>query len=147
MQLHDLYPFAEERKNRKRIGRGAGSGFGSTSGKGHKGQNARSGGGVRPGFEGGQMPLQRRLPKFGFTNIFKIEYSVINLDQLLFSFEGKSEISLQDIYDRGLAKQGSLVKILGVGEVTSAISVEAHKFSASAKEKLEKAGGAAKVEG
>ncbi len=145
MQLHELYPFAEERKSRKRVGRGQGSGLGSTSGKGLKGQNQRSGGGVRPGFEGGQMPLQRRLPKHGFKNLFKVTYDVINLDQLQSAFEGKKEISLEDIYARGLAKFGAPVKILGDGEVKSAITVEAHKFSAAAKEKLEKAGGAAKA--
>lgn len=145
MQLHELYPFAEERKNRKRVGRGQGTGWGSSSGKGLKGQNQRSGGGVRPGFEGGQMPLQRRLPKHGFTNIFKVSYEVINLDMLQAAFEGKNEISLEDIYNRGLAKFGAPVKILGVGEVKSAITVEAHKFSASAKDKIEKAGGAAKA--
>lgn len=145
MQLHELYPFAEERKNRKRVGRGQGTGWGSSSGKGLKGQNQRSGGGVRPGFEGGQMPLQRRLPKHGFKNIFKVSYAVINLGQLQAAFEGKNEISLEDIYGRGLAKLGAPVKILGDGEVKSAINVEAHKFSASAKEKIEKAGGAAKA--
>lgn len=144
MQLHELYPFAEERKNRKRVGRGAGSGWGSSAGKGLKGQNQRSGSGKYAGFEGGQMPLQRRLPKHGFQNYFKMSYQVINLDQLLKAFEGKSEISLEDIYQRGLVKYGSAVKILGDGEVTAALIVEAHKFSASAKEKLEKAGGAAK---
>jgi len=91
------------------------------------------------------MPLHRRLPKFGFKNLFKVTYTVINIDQLLFSFEGKNDISLDDIYARGLARQGAPVKILGVGEVNSAITVEAHKFSASAKEKIEKAGGAAKA--
>lgn len=145
MQLHELYPFAEERKNRKRIGRGAGSGQGSTAGKGLKGQNQRSGGGTPPGYEGGQMPLHRRMPKFGFKNHFRVVYTVINLDQLVFSFEGKNEICLEDIYARGLARQGAPVKILGVGEVSSALKVEAHKFSASAKEKIEKAGGAAKA--
>lgn len=145
MQLHELYPFAEERKNRKRVGRGQGTGWGSSSGKGLKGQNQRSGGGVRPGFEGGQMPLQRRLPKYGFTNIFKVSYEVINLDMLQAAFEGQSDISLEDIYTRGLAKVGAPVKILGVGEVKSALNVEAHKFSASAKDKIEKAGGAAKA--
>lgn len=145
MQLHELYPFAEERKNRKRVGRGQGSGWGSSAGKGLKGQNQRSGGGVRPGFEGGQMPLQRRLPKHGFKNPFKVTYEVINLDQLQAAFGVQTEISLEDIYTRGMAKTGAPVKILGVGEVKSAINVEAHKFSASAKEKIEKAGGAAKA--
>jgi ribosomal protein L15, bacterial/organelle len=144
MHLHSLYPFPEERKNRKRIGRGSGSGWGCTAGKGNKGQNARAGGGVAPGFEGGQMPLQRRLPKHGFNNYpFKVTYEVINLSLLQAAFEGKSVITLEDIYARGLAKNGAPVKILGVGEVSSAIKVEAHKFSASALEKLQKAGGEA----
>ncbi|SBW10189.1 50S ribosomal subunit protein L15 [uncultured delta proteobacterium] len=148
MQLHQLYPFPEERKNRKRIGRGGGSGSGSTSGKGHKGQNARAGGGVPAGFEGGQMPLQRRLPKRGFKNYpFRMRYEVINLALLLAAFEGKSAISIDDIYERGLAKAGNPVKILGDGELAAALTVEAHKFSASAAEKIQKAGGTAKVIG
>lgn len=145
MQLHDLYPFAEERKNRKRIGRGQGSGWGSSAGKGLKGQNQRSGSGKYAGFEGGQMPLQRRLPKYGFTNIFKVTYDVINVGQLLAAFEGQSDISLEDIYTRGLAKAGNPVKILGNGDVSGKVNVEAHKFSASAKEKIEKAGGSVKA--
>ena len=144
MRLNDLYPFAVERKGRKRVGRGAGSGLGGTSGKGHKGQNARAGGGVRPGFEGGQMPLQRRLPKRGFKNFdFKVTYEVVNLDRLLAFFPDKNEITLEDIYGRGLAKS-ALVKILGVGEVTRAVSVEAFCFSKSAKEKILAAGGEVK---
>lgn len=145
MQLHDLYPFPEERKTRKRVGRGSGSGLGCTAGKGNKGQNARAGGGVRPGFEGGQMPLQRRLPKHGFKNYpFKVTYCVINLDRLVSSFEGKTEISLEDIYDRGLAKFGAPIKVLSRGEVSVALKVEAHKFSAAAAEKIRKAGGEAR---
>lgn len=144
MQLHELYPFPEERKSRRRVGRGQGSGLGGTSGRGHKGQNARSGGGVRPGFEGGQMPLQRRLPKHGFKNApFKITYGVIDLDALLKAFPGKTDISLEDIYNRGLVHRSELVKILGDGEVTSPLNVEAHKFSKAAAEKIEKAGGKA----
>jgi len=144
MHLHSIYPFPEERKNRKRIGRGSGSGWGCTAGKGNKGQNARAGGGVSPGFEGGQMPLQRRLPKHGFKNCpFKVTYEVINLSLLQAAFEGSTSITLEDIYARGLAKNGAPVKILGVGEVNAAIKVEAHKFSASALEKLQKAGGEA----
>lgn len=146
MRLHELYPFAEERASRKRVGRGSGSGLGCTSGKGNKGQNARAGGGVRPGFEGGQMPLQRRLPKRGFKNApFKATYEVINLDRLVASFEGKTDITLEDIYARGLCKAGASVKILGVGEVSVALTVEAHKFSASAAEKIRNAGGKAKA--
>ena len=144
MLLHDLYPFPEQRKTRKRVGRGSGSGLGCTAGKGNKGQNARSGGGVPAGFEGGQMPLQRRLPKRGFKNYpFKTTYCVVNLSRLLEAFESETEISLEAIYGRGLAVNGSPVKILGDGEVTRALKVEAHKFSAQAREKLEKAGGAA----
>lgn len=148
MQLHQLYPFPEERKNRKRVGRGAGTGAGSTSGKGHKGQNARSGGGVSAGFEGGQMPLQRRLPKRGFKNHpFRVRYEVINLDTLVAAFAGKNSIAIDDIYERGLAKVGCPVKILGDGDLTIAISVEAHKFSASAADKIAKAGGTVRILG
>lgn len=144
MQLHDLYPFAEERKKRRRVGRGQGSGLGGTSGKGHKGQNARSGGGVRPGFEGGQMPLQRRLPKHGFKNaLFRITYDVINLDSLQLAFPGKTNISLDDIYARKLAHHSRLVKILSRGEVEQALEVEAHRFSKEAIAKLEAKGGKA----
>ncbi|WP_418765728.1 50S ribosomal protein L15 [Mailhella sp.] len=144
MRLNDLYPFPEERKGRKRVGRGAGSGLGGTSGKGHKGQNARAGGGVRPGFEGGQMPLQRRLPKRGFKNyLFKVTYEVINLDRLLAAFPDQKEITLEDIYSRGLVKS-ALVKILGEGEVTRPVSIEAFRFSQSAKEKILAAGGEVK---
>lgn len=146
MRLNDLYPFAEERKTRRRVGRGSGSGLGGTSGKGHKGQNARAGGGVRPGFEGGQMPLQRRLPKRGFKNyLFKITFEVINLDRLQAAFEGKNEISLDDIYERGLCRFGAPVKILGGGEVTSALKVEAHRVQPGpAAEKIRAAGGEVK---
>ena len=142
MQLHNLFLFPEERKTRRRVGRGSGSGLGCTAGKGHKGQNARAGGGVAPGFEGGQMPLQRRLPKHGFKNApFKVTYNVINLDRLLEAFEGKKDITLDDIYARGLARMGSPVKILSRGEVTGAFKVEAHKFSQGAADKIRNAGG------
>lgn len=144
MQLHSLYPFPEERKTRKRVGRGSGSGLGCTAGKGNKGQNARAGGGVPAGFEGGQMPLQRRLPKRGFKNYpFKITYSVISLGRLVEAFPGTMEISLEAIYSRRLAVTGSPVKILGDGDVSVALQVEAHKFSASARQKIENAGGKA----
>lgn len=146
MNLNELYPFAEERKTRRRVGRGSGSGLGCTSGKGNKGQNARAGGGVRPGFEGGQMPLQRRLPKRGFKNYpFKTTYAVINLERLVSAFEGKNEISLDDIYARGLCAYGAPVKILGDGELSVALKVEAHKFSQSALDKIKAAGGTANV--
>ncbi len=142
MQLHNLFPFPEERKARRRVGRGGGSGLGGTSGKGHKGQNARSGGGVRPGFEGGQMPLQRRLPKHGFKNaLFKVTYDVINLDMLIQAFEGKDSIALDDLFAPGLARMGAPVKILSRGELKAALKVEAHKFSQAAAEKIRQAGG------
>jgi len=145
MNLHEIYPFPEERKTRKRVGRGSGSGLGCTSGKGNKGQNARAGGGVRPGFEGGQMPLQRRLPKHGFKNaLFKVTYSVVNLGRLVEAFEGKTEITLEDIYTRGLANFGTPVKVLSEGEVTFALTVEAHRFSKAAAEKIKAAGGQVK---
>lgn len=142
MQLHDLHPFPEERKQRRRVGRGTGSGLGGTSGRGHKGQNARSGGGVRPGFEGGQMPLQRRLPKHGFKNaMFKTVYQAVDLDSLQEAFPGKSDISLEDIYKRGLAHRKELVKILARGDVATSLNVEAHRFSRAAAEKIIAAGG------
>lgn len=142
MQLHDLYPFPEERKKRRRVGRGPGSGLGGTSGRGHKGQNARSGGGVRPGFEGGQMPLQRRLPKHGFKNaFFKIVYQAVDLDSLQEAFPGRQKITIEDIYARGLAHHKELVKILARGEVNTALEVEAHRFSRAAATKIIAAGG------
>jgi len=144
MKLHEIYPFPEERVSRKRIGRGRGTGQGCTAGKGNKGQNARAGVSERPWFEGGQMPLARRLPKRGFKNYkFKIVYQPLNLDRLLAAFEGKTEISLDDIYERGLASAGALVKILSQGEVSAAVTVEAHRFSAKAAEKITAAGGKA----
>lgn len=145
MQLHDLYPFPEERKSRRRVGRGPGSGLGGTSGRGHKGQNARSGGGVRPGFEGGQMPLQRRLPKHGFKNaLFRIRYNVVDLDSLQLAFPDKKDITVEDIYARGLAKHHLPVKILARGDVNAPLVVEAHRFSRAAIEKIAAAGGQAK---
>ncbi|MGE4291893.1 MAG: 50S ribosomal protein L15 [Desulfovibrio sp.] len=144
MKLHDLYPFPEETKQRKRIGRGSGSGWGKTSARGHKGQKSRTGASIPARFEGGQMPLMRRLPKRGFKNPFRVEYAAINLGRLIEAFEGKNEISLEDIYERGLCKLGAPVKILANGEVSSAVTIEAHRFSASAAEKIAKAGGIAK---
>lgn len=145
MRLHELYPFAEERQNRKRVGRGSGSGLGKTAGRGHKGQNSRSGGGVPAGFEGGQMPLARRLPKRGFNNSkFKAVYEILNLSCLVQAFEGQSEITLEDIYARGLVNPGAAVKILGEGELDKAMNIEAHRFSASAVEKIKSAGGEAR---
>jgi len=131
---------------RKRVGRGMGSGMGKTSTRGHKGQRSRSGSHMMRGFEGGQMPLHRRLPKRGFTNIFRTEYTVINLDRL--AELNVSEVALEDYKKLGLvSSKNALVKILGSGELTSAITVHAHKFSKSAAEKIEKAGGKAVVLG
>ena len=126
---------------RKRVGRGMGSGMGKTSTRGHKGQGSRSGSSLMRGFEGGQMPLHRRLPKRGFTNIFRTEYTVVNLDRIA-ELEGVKEIGLDDYRKLGLASQKKpLIKILGSGELTTAITIHAHKFSKSAQEKIEKAGG------
>ena len=131
---------------RKRVGRGMGSGMGKTSARGHKGQGSRSGFSLMRGFEGGQMPLHRRLPKRGFTNIFRTEYTVINLDRIA-ELEVK-EINLEDYKKLGLSsKKNALIKILGSGELKSAITIQAHKFSKSAVEKIEKAGGKALVLG
>ena len=131
---------------RKRVGRGMGSGMGKTSTRGHKGQRSRSGSHMMRGFEGGQMPLHRRLPKRGFTNIFRTEYTVVNLDRIA---ELKvSEIGLDDYKKHGLASsKKALIKILGSGELKKAITIHAHKFSKSAAEKIEKAGGKAVVVG
>ena len=131
---------------RKRVGRGMGSGMGKTSTRGHKGQGSRSGSSLMRGFEGGQMPLHRRLPKRGFTNIFRTEYTVINLDRL--AETGATEISLDDYTKLGLvSSKNALIKILGSGELEKALTITAHKFSKSAAEKIEKAGGKAIVAG
>ena len=128
---------------RKRVGRGMGSGMGKTSTRGHKGQGSRSGFSLMRGFEGGQMPLHRRLPKRGFTNIFRTEYTVVNLDRIA-ELQGVKEIGLDDYTRLGLASsKRALIKILGSGELTTAITIHAHKFSKSAQEKIEKAGGKA----
>jgi len=135
---------------RKRVGRGMGSGMGKTSTRGHKGQGSRTGTSLMRGFEGGQMPLHRRLPKRGFTNIFRTEYTVVNLDRIVQQTEGKTitEIALDDYKKLGLvSSKKPLIKILGSGELTVAITIHAHKFSKSAIEKIEKAGGKAVVLG
>ena len=142
LQLSNLTSLAGIRKNRKRIGRGIGSGTGKTSGKGQKGQNSRSGGGVRPWFEGGQMPLQRRLPKRGFTNIFKKYYEIVNLEQLS-RCAGIDPVTPEVMKEKGLIKKLGAVKILGAGELKESLSVHAHKFSKSAQAKIEKSGGKA----
>ena len=144
MKLHELRPSEGAFKTNKRVGRGVASGHGKTSGKGHKGQNARSGGGVRPGFEGGQLPLFRRLPKRGFSNAkFKVEYATINVSDLD-KFEDGAVVTPELLKEMGIVKkQLSGIKVLGNGELTKKLTVKAHKFSASAVEKIEKMGGKA----
>jgi large subunit ribosomal protein L15 len=145
MKLHELKPAEGSRSSRKRIGRGIGSGTGKTSGKGHKGQNARSGGGVRPGFEGGQNPLFRRLPKRGFTNINRKDYAVVNLD-VLNRFDEGTEITPALLIESGVvSNERSGIKILGNGSLEKKLTVKAHKFSGSAKEAIEAAGGQTEV--
>ena len=145
MKMHELKPADGAKTSAKRLGRGIGSGLGKTSGKGHKGQNARSGGGVRPGFEGGQMPLARRLPKRGFNNIFGTTYAVVNVSALE-RFDNGTEVTTELLLDTGIiSKALDGVKILGNGELSKNLTVKAAAFSASAKEKIEKAGGKAEV--
>ncbi|WP_028574910.1 50S ribosomal protein L15 [Desulfonatronovibrio hydrogenovorans] len=143
MNLHELHPFHEETKPRKRLGRGEASGLGKTSGKGHKGQRSRAGASIPAGFEGGQMPLQRRLPKRGFKNPFRVEYAVVNLERIAEKFDGASEVSLEDIYASGLCQKNQAVKILGQGEVNFSVKVTAHRFSKTAAQKIADAGGTA----
>jgi large subunit ribosomal protein L15 len=145
MNLSNLTPAPGSVKTRKRIGRGSGSGLGGTSTKGHKGQKSRSGYSQKIGFEGGQMPIQRRLPKFGFKNINRVEYKAINLDTLQIIADSKklTKIGLQDLRDAGYISKTALVKILGNGKLTSKIEVEANAFSKSAEEAILAAGGAA----
>jgi large subunit ribosomal protein L15 len=128
--------------NRKRVGRGMGSGMGKTSTRGHKGQGSRSGSSLMRGFEGGQMPLHRRLPKRGFTNIFRTEYTVLNLDRI--AEIGEAELTVEKLVALGfMKKRDGLLKVLANGELTSAVTIHAHKFSKAAQEKIEKAGGQA----
>lgn len=145
MKLFELSPADGSVKDVKRIGRGHGSGNGKTAGKGHKGQNARSGGGVRPGFEGGQMPMTRRIPKRGFNNIFATKYSTVNVSDLDKFVDG-TVVDAELLAASGLVKNtANGVKILGNGELTKNLTVKASAFSATAKEKIEKAGGKAEV--
>lgn len=145
MKLHELSSAPGSRKERKRVGRGTSSGTGKTSGRGHKGQNSRSGGGVRPGFEGGQNPLYRRLPKRGFTNPTRKEYAVVNIEDLN-NFAADTEVTPEFLFENGIVKNAkSGIKILGNGEVTVKLSVKANKFSQSAVEKIEAAGGKTEV--
>ncbi len=138
MKLHELSPAKGSKHSKKRVGRGPGSGLGKTAGRGEKGQKSRTGYSSRPGFEGGQMPLVRRVPKRGFTNIFKTEYSVVNLSQLA---ELEGDITPESLKEQGLVRSGRPVKVLGDGEVGKALRVTAHKFSKSARAKIEAAGG------
>ena len=145
MKLHDLKPAVGATTAPKRLGRGVGSGLGKTSGKGHKGAKARSGGGKRPGFEGGQMPLTMRLPKRGFTNIFRKEYVAVNIDRLEM-FEDGAVVTPVTLIEYGIIKNvQDGVKILGNGEITKKLTVQANKFSESAKQKIEAAGGKVEV--
>ncbi len=144
MNLHELKAPASNKKNRKRVGRGQGSGRGEQSGRGHNGQNSRSGSKVKPWFEGGQMPLQRRIPKFGFNNRFRTEYQALNVGKLAEFIEaGKlsEKVTFQDLVDQGLVKKRGLVKLLGNGELDKKVEIEVHAYSTSAKEKVEAAGG------
>ena len=145
MKLHELSPPAKSRKSDKRLGRGVGSGWGKTAGRGTKGYNSRSGGGVRPGYEGGQMPIQRRLPKRGFTNIFRKKIAVINLRDLL-AFESGSLVDEAALVKAGLVKgQKDSIKLLGHGEIQVALNVKLNQVSKSAREKIEAAGGSVEV--
>ncbi|CAH2716629.1 MULTISPECIES: 50S ribosomal protein L15 [Neobacillus] len=145
MKLHELKPAEGSRKERKRLGRGIGSGQGKTAGKGHKGQNARSGGGVRPGFEGGQTPLYRRLPKRGFTNISRKEYAILNLDTLN-RFEDGTEVTPELLIETGvISNEKAGIKVLAKGTLEKKLTVKANKFSSAAKEAIEAAGGTTEV--
>ncbi|HKT24759.1 MAG TPA: 50S ribosomal protein L15 [Terriglobales bacterium] len=145
MNLSNLRAPKKANSNKKRVGRGMGSGMGKTSTRGHKGQRSRSGSRMMRGFEGGQMPLHRRLPKRGFTNIFRTEYTILNLDRI--AELGEADVTLDALVKAGLAKDGALVKVLGDGELKKKVNVQAHKFSKSAQEKITKAGGKAEVIG
>jgi large subunit ribosomal protein L15 len=140
MNLSNLRAPKKANRNKKRLGRGMGSGTGKTSGRGHKGQGSRSGSSLMRGFEGGQMPLHRRMPKRGFTNIFRTEYTVLNLDRI--AEMGETELTHERLLVLGfLKRRNELLKILGNGEISTAVTIHAHKFSKSAQEKIEKAGG------
>lgn len=145
MDLSNLSPAPGARKARKRVGRGPGSGLGKTSGRGHKGKGARSGGNTAPGFEGGQMPLQRRLPKRGFHNPFRTENAIVNLARLEACFDAGAAVDPAALVARGLVRKGQRVKVLGTGELSKPLTVKAHAFSESAKARIAAAGGSAEV--
>lgn len=145
MKLHELKPVEGARHSKKRVGRGTGSGLGKTSGRGHKGQNSRSGGGVRPGFEGGQTPLFKRLPKRGFTNVNRIEYGTVNLEELNV-FQDGSVVDANELYKKGLVnKKYTKIKVLGNGKLEVKLTVIANKFSKSAEKGIVEAGGKTEV--
>ncbi len=145
MKLHELHPAEGSTTAQKRLGRGTGSGLGKTSGKGHKGAKARSGGGKRPGFEGGQMPLYRRVPKRGFNNVFRVEYAEVNVERLEIFNDGDT-VTVPMLIEAGIIKKTlDGVKILGNGDLTKKLTVQAQKFTAGAKEKIESVGGKAEV--
>ena len=150
--LHNLKPAKGAVKNKKRLGRGPGSGLGKTAGRGHKGQKSRSGYSSRPGFEGGQMPLQRRLPKRGFTNIFKKEWVEVNLSTLEKRFDADAEITPELLIESGITSkrrvsEGAGIAVLGKGELTKALKITAHRVTKGAREKIEKAGGSITIVG
>jgi large subunit ribosomal protein L15 len=145
MDLSNLSPAPGSRSQRKRLGRGPGSGLGKTSGKGHKGRKARSGGNTHPSFEGGQMPLQRRLPKRGFHNPFREEFTVVNLAKLEATFDSGAVVDPEALASRGLVRRKRKVKVLGQGTLSKALTVKAHAFSESAKAAIGTAGGSAEV--
>ena len=146
LSLNNLKPAKGSTHKKKRVGRGPGSGLGKTAGRGHKGQKSRSGYSSRPGFEGGQMPLQRRLPKRGFTNIFKKEWLEISLAKIEESFSAGDEVTPEILHDRGLIKKAKHdVVILGTGEISKALKISAHRFTKTAKDKIEAAGGTATI--
>lgn len=147
MKLHDLRPAEGSTQKRKRVGRGTGSGKGKTSGRGTKGQKSRAGGGVRPVFEGGQLPLVKRLPKMrGFNNRFKVYFVPVNLDELDRKFEANAEVTSSSLYSAGLlGREGDPIVVLGRGEVSRPLHVKVHRVSAGAKEKIEAAGGSVEL--
>lgn len=146
MKLHELSPAAGSKKEVKRVGRGPASGQGKTAGKGHKGQKARAGRGMRPGFEGGQMPLQRRIPKRGFVNVFAKEIATVNISALEKTFEDGAVVTVDALIEKGLVKKVlDGVKVLGNGELTKKLTVQVHAYSEAAKQKIEAAGGKAEV--